>query len=92
MNKGELIDKVASEVGESKAAVARTVEALIKCIESGVREDASVTISNFGTFNKKARAARTGRNPSTGEPIRIQASTTVTFKPSQSLKDAMEVG
>ena len=89
MNKGELIDKVSQELGESKASVSRTFDAFIKMIEEGVNEDESVTISNFGTFHKKRRAARTGRNPSTGEPIRIQASTTVSFKPSSSLKNAM---
>ena len=49
----------------------------------------TVTIVGFGTFSKKDRAARTGRNPATGEPMQIKASTTVSFKPSQALKDVL---
>lgn len=87
MNKGELIEAVAAELGESKAAANRAVDAIVKCITNGVKTDDSVTIVGFGTFQKKLRAARTGRNPATGEPINIKASTTVGFKPSQSLKE-----
>ena len=52
-----------------------------------MKTDENVTIVGFGTFQKKLRAARIGRNPATGEPINIKASTTVGFKPSQSLKE-----
>lgn len=86
MNKGELIDAVAAELGESKASATRAVEAVIASITKGVKIDDAVTIVGFGTFSKKKRAARTGRNPSTGEPMAIKASQTVAFKPSQSLK------
>jgi len=89
MNKGELIEAVAAETGESKAAAARAVDAIIKCISHGVQKDDAVTIVGFGTFQKKERAARTGRNPMTGEPIKIKASRTVNFKPSQTLKDQL---
>ena len=87
MNKGELIEAVASELGTSKAAASRSVDAVISCITSGIQQDESVTIVGFGTFARKARAARTGRNPATGEPMEIKASTTVGFKASQSLKE-----
>ena len=87
MNKGQLIEAVASELGDSKAAATRAVDAVIASISTGIKADEAVTIVGFGTFTKKHRAARTGRNPSTGEPMQINASKTVGFKPSQSLKE-----
>lgn len=89
MNKGQLTEAVATELGGSKAAAARAIDAVIKSIQQGIKEDDSVTISGFGTFVKKARPARTGRNPSTGEPMQIEASRTVGFKASDSLKKTM---
>ena len=89
MNKGQLIEHVASELGDSKASASRAVEAVINSITNGIKEDEAVTIVGFGTFTKKNRAARTGRNPSTGEPMQIKASTTVGFKPSQALKQTV---
>ena len=89
MNKGQLIEAVAAELGDSKASAARAIEAVISSITDGIKEDDSVTIVGFGTFTQKERAARTGRNPITGEPIQIKASRTVGFKPSQSLKQSL---
>lgn len=89
MNKGELIEAVAAELGESKAGASRAIDAVINCITSGIKKDDAVTIVGFGTFAKKERPARTGRNPATGQPIAIKASRTVGFKPSQSLKSEM---
>ncbi len=89
MNKGQLIENVAAELGDSKAAASRALDAVIGSITNGIKEDDAVTIVGFGTFTKKNRAARAGRNPSTGEPMQIKASTTVGFKPSQALKDTM---
>ncbi len=89
MNKGELIDAVAEELGESKATATRAIEAVMDCITNGIKQDEAVTIIGFGTFSKKNRAARLGRNPMTGEPLQIKASTTVGFKPSKVLKDSM---
>ena len=87
MNKGQLIETVAVELGASKAAASRAVQAVINSISEGVKVDESVTIVGFGTFAKKERSARMGRNPATGEPMQIQATTTVAFKPSQAFKD-----
>lgn len=89
MNKGELVEAVAAELNDSKAAGGRAVEAVLNCITKGIKADGTVTITGFGSFSKKQRAARTGRNPATGEPIQISASTSVGFKPSQTLKDAL---
>ena len=86
MNKGQLIEAVATELGDSKAAASRVVDAVINCITNGIKKDDGVTIVGFGTFTKKQRKGRVGRNPITGEPIEIQPSRTVGFKASQSLK------
>ena len=86
MNKGQLIEAVASELGDSKAAATRAVDAVINCITNGIKVDESVTIVGFGTFAKKHRKARTGMNPITKQPIQIQASRSVGFKASQTLK------
>ena len=89
MNKGQLIEQVASEMGDTKAAASRAVDAVIASITNGIKADDSVTIVGFGTFSKKERAARTGRNPATGEPMQIRASTTVGFRASSSLKETL---
>jgi DNA-binding protein HU-beta len=89
MNKGQLIEAVAAELGESKATATRAVDAVIQSITAGIKTDEAVTIVGFGTFSKKERAARTGINPATREPMEIKASTTVGFKPSQSLKETL---
>lgn len=89
MNKGDLIDAVAADLGESRASATRAIDAVINCITNGIKQDDAVTIIGFGTFSKKNRAARMGRNPMTGEPLQIKASTTVSFKPSKVLKDSM---
>ncbi len=91
MNKGDLIESVASRMDESKAQAARAVEAVLESISSGVQEDGKVTIVGFGSFEKKHRPARKGINPATKEPMEIKASNTVGFKPAQSLKDSLRV-
>lgn len=89
MNKGELIEAVASQMGETRAMAARAVDAVLESIAAGVKEHEKVTISGFGSFEKKRRSARTGMNPATKEKIQIGASTTVGFKPAPSLKSSM---
>lgn len=86
MNKGQLIESVAADLGESKAAASRAVDAVINSIADGLRKDAAVTISGFGTFSRRNRSARTVCNPATGELIEVKPSRTVGFKPSPSLK------
>lgn len=89
MNKSELIDKVSKEANISKkdaaAAVAATTEAVIAAVKKG---DA-VQIIGFGTFEARKRAARKGRNPRTGEEIKIAASKVPAFKPGKAFKDAV---
>ena len=87
MNKAELIEAVAKNLDESKAGAERCVNAVLEGIRKGTKKDKSCTIIGFGTFTVKKRKARTGRNPQTGESIKIKASTTVGFKPSKKFKD-----
>ena len=86
MNKGQLIEAVASELGSSKTAASRAIEAVIASITQGIETDDAVTISGFGTFTKKDRAARKVVNPATRVLMEIKASKTVSFRPSQALK------
>lgn len=92
MNKGDLIESVAAELGESKATASKVVEAVLISISSGVNSDEKVAIAGFGTFKKKFRKERNGINPATKQPITIAASTTVGFTPSQALKETMNNG
>lgn len=90
MNKGELVDVVARQMNSSKASAARAVDAVFEAVATGVRDNETVTITGFGTFTRKQRKARTGRNPVTGEPMHIEPSTTVTFRASPGLKETMK--
>ena len=87
MNKGELIAFVQKELDETKAGAERCVNAVIDGIKKGVKKDKSVQMVGFGTFSIRKRAARTGRNPQTGETIKIKASKSVAFEPSKTFKD-----
>ena len=89
VNKADLIEVVSRELGSSKAAAARAVDATIAGIRSGLRKNKRVTVAGFGTFDIRRRKARTGRNPRTGEAIKIKASRSVGFKPGKALKDSV---
>jgi DNA-binding protein HU-beta len=89
MNKQDLIEAILAnkEAGiESKAAAARAVDAVLDGITAGIKKDGLVQLIGFGTFSVKERAAREGRNPLTGEKIKIKASKTVSFKVGAGLK------
>jgi DNA-binding protein HU-beta len=89
MNKGQLIDAVAVQLGDTKANAQRAVDVVIDCITNGVKVDGGVTISGFGTFTQKQRKARISSHPITRQPMEIKASKTVGFKPSQMLKQSL---
>ncbi len=89
MNKAELIDAVASSADLSKAAATRAVDAVVDQITESLRKGDSVTLVGFGTFEVRERAARTGRNPQTGETIQIKASKEPEFKAGKGYKDAV---
>jgi nucleoid DNA-binding protein len=79
VNKGELIANVAKEVNSSKQEVGKVLDSIIEEIGKSLKDGKDVTLVGFGTWKKKSRAARTGRNPQTGETIEIPAKNTVTF-------------
>ena len=89
MNKGELIDAVAASAGLSRADATKAVDAVLDNVTSALSSGDSVSLVGFGTFSVKARAARMGRNPRTGEAIQIKASKVPGFKAGKALKDAV---
>ena len=89
MNKGELIDSVAAATGTSRADATKAVDAVLASVTSTLSGGGSVSLVGFGTFSVKARAARMGRNPRTGEAIQIKASNVPGFKAGKALKEAV---
>jgi DNA-binding protein HU-beta len=89
VNKSELIDKVAASADIPKAVAGRALDAVIESITGALQEGESVVLVGFGTFSVKDRAARTGRNPQTGNPIEIAAAKIPGFKAGKALKDAV---
>jgi DNA-binding protein HU-beta len=89
MNKGELIDAVAGTAGLSRADATKAVDAVLSSVQGTLSNGGSVSLVGFGTFSVKARAARAGRNPRTGETIQIKASNVPGFKAGKGLKDAV---
>lgn len=90
MNRAELIELISERAEVTKAAAERALGALLDAIASSLQKDEPVVLVNFGTFVVKQRAARTGRNPQTGEAIMIKAAKVVGFKAGKALKDAVK--
>ena len=90
MTKAELIEKMATDAGISKAAAGTALGAFIDGVTKALKKkDGKVTLVGFGTFSKSRRKARKGHNPQTGEAIKIKASTVVKFKAGKKLKEAI---
>jgi len=89
MNKTELIDAVAETADLTKAESSRAVDAVVAAVTKALKEGDAVTLVGFGTFQVRDRAARTGRNPKTGDTIKIAASKNPSFKAGKALKDAV---
>jgi DNA-binding protein HU-beta len=89
MNKGELIESVAGSADLSRADATRAVDAILDSVTRTLAGGGTVSLVGFGTFTVKSRAARTGRNPRTGEAIQIAASKVPGFKAGKALKDAV---
>ncbi len=89
MNKMELIAAVAEETELSRAKATEAVDAVFGAIEEALKKQEEVRLVGFGTFATAQRKAGTGRNPRTGETMKIAASTTVRFKAGKGLKDAV---
>ena len=89
MNKTELIDSIAIKADISKAAAARALEATMQAITKQLKKGGKVQLVGFGTFSVAKRMGRTGRNPRTGEPIKIKGAKVPKFSPGKPLKDAI---
>lgn len=89
VNKSELVEAIAGSADISKAAAGRALDAITDSIAAALKEGDQVALVGFGTFLVKDRAARTGRNPQTGEPIQIAAAKIPSFKAGKALKDAV---
>jgi DNA-binding protein HU-beta len=89
VNKTELIEYIAGKSDLSKAASARALAAIIEAVKKTLKKGETVTLVGFGTFSASKRAARTGRNPRTGAPLKIKAAKVPRFKPGKGLKDAL---
>jgi DNA-binding protein HU-beta len=89
VNKTELIDRIAESADISKASAGRALDAALEAITDSLKQADPVALVGFGTFTVRDRAARTGRNPQTGQPIQIAAAKVPAFKPGKALKDAL---
>jgi len=89
MNKADFIEAVADAAELSKADAGRAVDGMIHAITKALKKGDTVTLVGFGTFSVRKRGARTGRNPRTGDTIKIKASKNPAFKAGKALKDAV---
>ncbi|ACU34821.1 HU family DNA-binding protein [Actinosynnema pretiosum subsp. pretiosum] len=89
MNKAELVSAIAEGADVEKAVATRALDAVLDSITKALAQGDDVVLTGFGSFTVKERAARTGRNPQTGEAIEIAASKAVGFKVGKALKDAV---
>ena len=90
MNKADLIAKVANDTSLPKAQATAAVDSVFGAIEGALKDGEEVKLAGFGTFTVAKRAASTGRNPKTGEAIKIPATKLPKFKPGKGLKDAVK--
>ena len=89
MNKTELIEQIAKHADISKAAATRALESTLGAVKTTLKKGGTVSLVGFGTFSVTKRAARVGRNPRTGDAIKIRATKVPKFRPGKALKDAL---
>ena len=87
MKKRELVEAVAEATGLSRSAAGEAVDAVLEAVAAGLAAGEPVTVAGFGTFEVRERAARTGRNPRTGEAIDIAAARVPAFRAGKGLRD-----
>lgn len=92
MNRAELVEALASETSMSKAETDRVLNAFLSIVEKNIKKDDGVRLVGFGTFTVAKRKARVGRNPQTGEELKIPARTVPVFRPGATLKEAANKG
>ncbi|MBN2780149.1 MAG: HU family DNA-binding protein [Alphaproteobacteria bacterium] len=89
MNKAEFISAIANATGYSNAVTKETFDAMVEVIKKALKKGDKISLVGFGNFEVSKRSARTGRNPQTGETIKIKASKLPKFKAGKALKDAL---
>ncbi|MDE1898304.1 MAG: HU family DNA-binding protein [Xanthomonadaceae bacterium] len=89
MNKADFVNAVADQAELTKADAGRAIDAMVEVIKKALKKGDSVSLVGFGTYTVRKRAARTGRNPRTGQTIKIKASKAAAFKAGKALKDAI---
>ena len=89
MNKAEMIEHIAQSAEISKSAAERAIDAMVSAVKANLKKSGEVTLVGFGTFYASERAARTGRNPRTGEALSIPAARVPKFRAGKALKDAI---
>ncbi|KPJ67616.1 MAG: hypothetical protein AMJ45_03030 [Syntrophobacter sp. DG_60] len=90
MNKGELINAVASDVGISKALAGKVLNSIVDTVTKSLKKGDKVALAGFGTLSVMKRKARTGRNPQTGKPLKIRAKKVAKFKAGANLAKAVK--
>lgn len=90
MTKAELVAVMAQDAGISKAATAKVLDSYVKTVAKELKKNGKLGLVGFGTFSVVKRKARTGRNPQTGEEIKIKAKKVVRFKPGKGLSDKVQ--
>lgn len=89
MTKTDLVSFIAEKAGLTKADASRALEAMVEGVEEGLKKEGKVTLTGFVTFTAKNKPAKDGRNPRTGETVKIPARTAVTIKAGSKLKEAL---
>lgn len=87
MNKAQLVEQLAADIKITKADCERVIDSTVELIKKSVKKGEDVTLVGFGTFTRSKRKARAGRNPQTGEAIKIPASTVPKFRPGKAFKE-----
>lgn len=90
MTKAELVEKMASDAAVSKAAAGKALDSMLDGVMKSVKKGKKVTLVGFGTFSQTKRKARNGRNPRTGETIKIKASKNAKFTAGKAFKDMLK--
>ena len=90
MNKAELVEAIAKVTQQTKADTERTIDALIDVVSKNIKKKDGVKLVGFGTFAVSNRKARVGRNPQTGEPVKIKASKRLAFRQSAMMREAVK--
>ncbi len=90
MTKSDLVDQIAKKTGSTKAAAEKVLQGFLGSVQEALVKDGKITLTGFGTFSVETRKARTGRNPRTGEPMKIPATNVVKFRAGKNLKESVK--